>query len=282
MLDNGTSTRSGYVASLEIVLKHQRHSSAEVVALMEAVDALPSAAIWAALMYADDADRESELVRARCALTDNLMKGTPLEPYLIGFDGSLKALVRESRLRAGRLLNETDASKTLEIINHITSIDPEDPLDYSMQVGRNAWLRETIRRRDAELFSAIFSFAEVSRLEHRSPLVVELALIFTAAAALPLVLTYGLLRACERSQRAEQELRIRKAEADMKEQEARAWAYKADTMKEVRDGVQKMNLGERVAVPEQAIVASVNLSAPAIAELSKNPLIERVSLSLAA
>lgn len=60
--------------------------------------------------------------------------------------------------------------------------DPDDPLDLGLQVGLNAWLRQTVRDADPALYSELFGFADVRRINHDSPLALTLVIVTVSAA----------------------------------------------------------------------------------------------------
>jgi hypothetical protein len=66
-------------------------------------------------------------------------------------------------------------------------LDPLDALDIGLQYGLNTWFRQTVRQLDDQTYNRVFGFASVERIEHRSPIVIETAIVVGGIAGTALV-----------------------------------------------------------------------------------------------
>jgi hypothetical protein len=95
---------------------------------------------------------------------------------------------------------------------------------------------------------------------------------------LPPLIVFGLFRAIASASRRNAEAKIRETEARLKEEELRGVKLRNDILECVRDTVREASVGGALRVPDEVLVAAANVSSPAIADLSSNPLIEKVTI----
>ena len=157
---------------------------------------------------------------------------------------------------------------------------PVSSLDSGVIVGINAWARQEIYRNNPELYNKLFHFAEVSKLEHRSPLVLELA-VAIAIPSLPILITYGLMRAVASHRKMEAEIRIREREADIKEEELRQKKIQTAIVEEIYTGIKsQQSIDGHIDIPEKVIENAASFSVSSVGELGSSPLVDKLTFSI--
>jgi len=250
-------------AYLRIKLNTEQHSVAEVATLLQVVDNLVSAPVWAGILDREFADRDESFAQAREILGSSADLPKAKRRFYPGFSRNFAYGRLADGFRDSELLEEPAGSN--------------EPLDIGVQVGLNYWLKRVVRDADPNLYKRLFDAPGVSRLEHHSPLLLEVCVLLGATVAGVVLLTYGLLRAAAVSNRKEIENRIRRAEATSKEQEALQREIQTEMLSEVRDAIREQRKDDDFAVPESAVAAAVAIASPSVAELNSNPLIKNMT-----
>lgn len=143
----------------------------------------------------------------------------------------------------------------------------------------NSWFRRAIFQSSRELYKELCSFADVRRLEHHSPLIIELG-IALGVLSTPVIIAYGLLTATARARRMDAESDIREAEAKSKGQEAAQRELQTRILRAVTETVEKQAAEGKLEVPKEAITKAVQVASPGIADLGNNPLIKEVTFGV--
>lgn len=237
-------------AFLRIELKAMGHSMADVALVTQAADGLVCASVWAALQttengLTDDFSRARELVK----MSADYPKAN--QRFYPGF-GSF-------------------GSPPFDV-------EPYDALDFGVLVGVNAWLKKIVQNHDVELFNRIFSFAEVSRLEHHSPLLLEVAVLLGGATFAVPLLTYGLMRAVVRCRQLELNNELRETDVELKREELKQRRIQTEVLSSVRDTIR--GPGQSVTVSDATLAAITTISSPSVAELATSPLIGSISVGV--
>lgn len=156
------------------------------------------------------------------------------------------------------------------------NFDPRNPMDATIRYALNSWIYRTLLQADADLCDDMFSFAKLERVEHHSPLAIELSLI-VGAALIPVILTYALLRTVTDARRRHAEVRLRDTEVMIKEEELTHRRIQTRILENVARATEEMDVD---AIPKEAIIAAATVSTSPIADLSSSPLIGSVTLGL--
>lgn len=247
------------VATLRVELASPQHSIADVALIVEDLDSLVVGALWGSMVRPEDGTLE----RARAILMESVNSpkaGGRFYPYFHRLN------FREPFSFKGDPYDRND-------------FDPYDPLDAGMQFGLNSWFRRAIFQRNPDLYGELYSFADVRKLEHHSPLIIELGIVMGVLSS-PVILAYGLMTAAARARRMEAEADIREAEAESKWQEAKQRALQTRMMAAVTETVEKQAAEGRLKVSEQAITTSVQVASPGIADLGENSLIKEITFGI--
>ncbi len=252
-------------AYLRVNLRSEQHSVAEVSALLQVIDNLVSAPVWAGILDPEFSVRDEAFARVKEIVASSASRqkatGRFYPRFFLDFGyGDPDQVLRDGEFG---LLEQIAGSS--------------DPLDLGVQFGLNYWLKSEIRKVDDGLYESLFGQSRVSRLEHSSPLLLEVCLMLGASAGSVVLLTYGLLRATAAFSRRQAENRIRHAEADSKEQEALQRELQTEIVAQVRDAIREQREEGRFVVPDAAIAAAVNIASPSIAELSGSPIIKDIT-----
>lgn len=175
---------------------------------------------------------------------------------------------------------ERRRSDAIRTVQDIDDFDPFDPLDIGVTFGLNTWMRKVIQNADIELYYRLFSFGDIARLEHKSPLVIELLVCLGTVTLTPIILTYGIMRAVARCKRLELDNELRETEVQLKREELRQRRIQTEILDELKSAVKHRIANANINIPEGVLVAATTISSPAVAELSTNPLIGSVTLGL--
>lgn len=249
-------------ATLTIQLDGNEHSSASVAVLVQAVDGLASAAVWASLLYADEG-LSPEFHWAREQIAD-LRRDKASGRFYPQF-------VRPARPR-----NRWFPSA----VNVLRDFDADDPLDFAVTVGTNLWLRKELESRDRERADRLFSFAEISRLEHRSPLLIELSVAIGVTALVSALILYGAMKAASHLRKMEEDRRREQLQEELQREDLKQRRIQTEILQVMRDAVVERQAGGQLTIPDAALVAAATISSPAVREISKSPLIGSVSLGV--
>jgi hypothetical protein len=247
------------IATLRVELSSIEHSMADVALIVEDLDSLIVGALWGAMIRPQG--NNEVLWRARSILEGSAAEG-----------------------KAGSRFHPQFYRITFDETAYLEpqgGFDPFNPLDAGMQFGINSWFRRALFQRDPGLYRELCSFADVSRLEHNSPLIIELSIAIAAVSA-PVVLAYGLMTAAARARRLEAEADIREAEAESKKEEAKQRALQTRMMQAVTERVEKQAAEGRLEIPKEAITKAVQVASPGVADLGENSLIKEVTFGISA
>lgn len=265
-------------ASLSITLSSRTHSVGDLAFVSETVNDLVASAAWAVIL-----DRDSEIEEARAAriiLQEELDRGKAGARFFPSFDRVLDypesfPFNQSSVLEQGEIDPESR-------LNSVKNFELYEPLDRATLSGINSWLRRTLAERNREAYNKVIGFAEVTRLEHHSPLLMEVAIILGAAAALPVLIAYGLLRAAAKAKRLNAEAEIREAEAKDRWEVVKQRKIQTEILEELRDAVKEQRKDGGIKVPDTVLAAAAQIGTPSIADLGSSPLIERLTIGLTA
>lgn len=240
------------VATLQVSVSSTEVLAPDLGLLVGALNGLVAASIWGAL-----ADRQSDdhrLYRAREILHNT----------------------RRTPKGRARFYPDFWTADDLPFLEDYDEFDPVDPLDSSVRDGLNSWLSRSLYLQDPRLYNDLFSFAKVQRLEHHSPLLVELAVLI-AAPVVPALLAYGLMRTVAGIRRALAEARIREAEAAIREEELNHRRIQSRILDDVATAVHEMDAKE---IPKSVVAAAAKVGTTSIADLGSSPLIGSVTLGV--
>jgi len=241
-------------ALLVVELQSTTHSSADVRFVVDALDGIVSAGVWAAISYPDG--QGDDLIVARRHLDEE---------------------IHRPKSRARFFPDWLQFSDPESIDAPALAFEPLDPMDAGVRDGLNSFLRRALWQRDKQLYSRVFGFASVKRIEHHSPLLIELAVALTGAIALPAVLAWGIMRAAAGMRKASAEARIREVEAEIREEELRQKKIQTRILEEVANAAHE--LGPQ-RIPRGAIEKASQISTTAVSDLGASPLIGSVTVGL--
>ena len=247
------------IATLRVELSSVEHSMADVALIVEDLDSLIVGALWGAMTRPQG--ENDVLSRGRSILERSAAEG--------------KAAARFHPRFWQITFDEIDYREPEG------GFDPFNPLDAGMQFGINSWFRRALFQSDPKLYRELCSFADVSRLEHHSPLLIELS-IAVAVLSAPVVLAYGLMTAAARARRLEAEANIREQEAESKKEEVKQRALQTRMMQAVTEAVEKQAAEGKLIVPKEAITKAVQVASPGVADLGENTLIKEVTFGISA
>ena len=154
--------------------------------------------------------------------------------------------------------------------------DPSDPLDSGIRYGLNHWLRNITYKSDPELYNDIFSFAQLSRAEHRSPLFVELAVIISIG-FIPAILTYGVMMAVANCKRKFAEVGIREKELEIKDEESKQKKIQTEILEELRKTIKEKGID---SVPDNVLAATAATSSAPVNDLGSSPLVGSITFGV--
>lgn len=252
-------------ASLSIQLYSETHSMSEVGSLVEILQSLPMVSFWASIFNQESED--DEVIIARKILSEDVLKDGNDNRFFPHF----KSLVRHL----------DDPFALIELSDYFKGLDPFNVMDVAVMQGINIWARKLIYLKNRQLSYKLFDYAQVSRLEHYSPLLIELSIILGGAIALPILLTYGIMRAVASNRRAEAENQIRENEAKIKNEEFKQKQIQTIMLEEIHNAMDEQKQREGyIKVPEKVMENVAGFAVSPIAELGKSPLIDKVSFSI--
>lgn len=240
------------IATLQVVLRSTEVAAADLRFLVDALDDLVAASIWGAL--ADRQSDDSRLHHAREILSH----------------------IRRTPKAGARFYPDFRNTNDLPFLEDDDHFDPLDPLDSSVRGALNSWLSRSLYSADPQLYANLFSFAKIQRLEHHSPILVELAVLI-AAPFVPALLVYGLMRTVTGIRRALAEARIREAETSIREEELTHRRIQSRILEDVAAAVREMDAKE---IPKSVVAAAAKVGTTSIAELGSSPLIGSVTLGV--
>lgn len=256
-------------ARLGIVLRGNEHSSSDVSLLTEDIDMLASAAAFAAMSDPESGDKW--ILRGREILSKAADRSISARRFFPEFAPNLRNGVLSI---LGQLLNSS-AGDSLEQ-------DVIDPMDIGVLVGVNSWIRREILVNDRQAYAKIFGFAQIERIQHSSPLVVEVAVALSAA-AVPGVVLYGLMRAVAGLRRQAAEAEIRELEVLEKKEILKQRRIQTAILHELHDALHETRQRDPdFHVPESVLAAAAQISSPAVSDLGSSSLIGNVTFGMSA
>ena len=251
-------------ASLRFQLSSEVHNISEIWMLVEAVDNIAMGGVWAEL--ANSRTRNEAYIEARQILNKKRNSRKAGNRFFPDFNR--------------QYYEKTPDDKELFIIPYLNTLDPFDPLDSSIITGLNSWIRKEIYGHSPKLFSKIFDFANVRKLEHQSPLVLEIAVGIAIAATSPMLITYGIMKAISSLRRSEAEADIRKTEAKLREEELKQRRIETAIKEEIYESVREKREKQELDLPDEAISAAISTTSPAVADLGSSSLINNVTFGV--
>jgi hypothetical protein len=258
--------------TLTLVLSGAQHSSSDIAFLTENVQAIVSAALWACLI--NPGASGDYLHRARMILSDalhaDLKSHGRFYPYFyrIFEDRRTFPFTQESLIE----------DRSAEGLSKSEHFDITNPLDVSTLIGINAWARRQLYATDPDLCGQLFDFAAVDKLEHHSPVLLELGVAIGAVVTAPVLLTYGLMRALAKAKRGDLEVAIRQVELEEKREALRQRKLQTRLYEELVAAFQEQRKRDRdLKVPDAVLANAVQIASPAISELSSSPLVGKIT-----
>jgi hypothetical protein len=249
-------------ASLGIQLSSESHSTSEVGYIVDIIDSLPMVSFWSALVTPETNDKN--IFIARELLSESAMRGKAKHRFYPLFHRDFH-LIDENRYAPFQSLPKFDSF---------------DPLDIGVIAGVNTWAKRVIFQKDKNLYNQLFNFAAVSKLEHHSPLVIELAIAISIP-SLPIILTYGLMRAAASYRRLSAEADIREKEADIKDEELKQKRIQTAILEEMKSSIEQQGIKkEKIRIPEKALENVATFGVSSVAELAHSPLIDKMTFGI--
>jgi hypothetical protein len=242
--------------SFRVVLAEGQDTIASLRFLTEALHGVVSAAVWGSLAHTDSND--PRVHRTRELLRSCIRDPKAPSRFFPRFDQSL------GENFVFRILEEQ-------------SFEPTDPMDSATRYALDSWLLRMSQQRDPVLYRELFAFARLDRVEHHSPLAVELSLVIGAATLLPVLLTYTLMRTITDARRRVAEARIREAEAGIKEEELKHVQLQTRILETVAVAAEELDAHE---IPKDATTAAAKVGTSSVADLASSPLIGSVTLGI--
>lgn len=257
-------------AFLRIELKSEYHSLSEITSLVQVLDNLLMASVLGAMN--DSNLKDENLLKARYilhgAIKQNQKSDERFNPYFKNyFEPFLlpERIYLENNYRVNEENNELDSS---------------NPMDLGMQLGINAWARKEIYLHDRTLYNNLFTFAEVKKLEHNSPLLIEISVVLGAAIVVPAVLLYGMFRAVQILRKKDLENDIRQNEVNQKQVQLTQSERRTEIITIIRDVLKEKMSNNEVIIPDSVLAEAAKIADVSIAELKGDPLINQLSVGI--
>jgi hypothetical protein len=247
-------------ATLSTQLSSKFHNMGEVNHLTEIIGQLPMIGFWSAMAIPKQND--NKISEAQAILRRSAEKHGNDDRFYPGFINEF------SHIGEGEWMP----------FSAFHNYKPFSSLDTGVIVGINTWARQEIYRTNPELYAELFQFAEVSKLEHHSPLVLELAVAISIP-TLPILLTYGLMRAVSSHRKMEAEIRIREREADIKDEELRQKKIQTAIVEEIYTSI-KSQRGSNLDIPEKVIENAASFAVSSVSELGSSPLVDKITFGV--
>jgi len=248
-------------ATLTVQLSSEYHNVGEVNLVIEALNSLAFSGVWAMLLNPDD---HEDGFTARSILIESINQ-------------SNKANARffPAFYRFNRRESPDDFFEDL-----LARFDPLDPMDAALITGLNSWIYREISRANGGLLERLLNFARITRCEHKSPLALELAIIM-AMPSMPVLITYGILRAVDALRRRKAETEIRETERELKKEELKQRRLQTTVLEEIVAAMNEQKAqGHKIQVSEELLKPIVEISSPAVSDLSDSPFIGSVTLGI--
>lgn len=243
-------------ASLIVQLESKAHSSADVRFVVDALDGIVCAGIWAALFQPNALPDEFRI--SRSLVEEEIRRGKS----------------------QGRFFPAWEPFHEPEWIDASGfAFDPLDPMDAGVRDGMNSFLRRTIWHRDRELYARVFGIAEIKRIEHSSPLLVELAVLIAGATFLPGILIWGIMRAVASGRKSLAEAKIRESESGIREEELKQKKLQTEILEEVVATVKERG---HDSISQAVVEKAAQISTTAVNDLGSSPLIGSITVGLSA
>jgi len=256
-------------ATLTVTLKSSQHTVADVAFLVNSIDNLTMASLWGSLK--DVSPQDATLNWARHTLQETMITSRKRERRF--FPGLLEYISGRSQFEGNRRRFGEDFE---------LEFDPFDPLDVGVQSGLNAMLRRLLRENDSEQYGRLFSFAVIRRLDHHSPLVLELAAVLAGAVAMPALLLYGCMAAVYYGRRREAEVSIREAERGLKEEELKQSKIRTHIQEQMAASIADRFSNQPREIPDVVLAETARIASTTVADLGSSPLIGSISIGLSA
>jgi hypothetical protein len=241
-----------------ITLGPERLNVADLAAATEALNGIVSGGVWAAIN--SDSEESRELRRAWRILSDESAGRRAAARFHPGFYEELSVHWRKRWPDRERL-----------------GLSAYEPLDAGMQAGIFAWMRRSLYREDPKLCASLFDFAQIRRIEHHSPLLMEVA-IFLGAVTLPAFLVFGCLKAAALARKSNAEAEIREEEARIRREEGKQQEMKTRVQKLIEEEIYRQASEGKLKVPKEAVVEFVRVVSPSVADLGDTSLIKDLTI----
>lgn len=257
------------IASLTVVLKGKRHLVANVASVVDALDNLVWSGVWGAIL--SGRSRSTPQFRARMVLRDYATHPHLAARFFPGFAESMST----------RLAGKGDIfDKPPRIHLGELELDPFDLADRSVLDGIRVWAKRALSHADPKLFNELFGFAHVRRAEHKSPMLIELAIILGVSVGAPALIAYGCMKAAQLLNKTDAESDIRRTEADLKREELKQRRIQTAILEGIKQAVDEKARKGKLDISEGILVEIAKIASPSIAELSHNPLIGKITVGV--
>lgn len=248
---------------LHVTLAGDKHSLADARVVFDAVDGLVVGSILASAL--SEKPETDALIKTREVLTSTLADPRASRRFYPGFH----ELMTRSRI------SEFPDYESEELLVHPTPLAPLNPMDAGVVDGIGSFVRRSISQGDKELHDELFGMASVLAVEHRSPLLLEVAIGVGASGFITFALVLGSIRAAVGLRRRAAEADIREVEASIRREELAQKRVQTDLLKQIHEAVQENGVR---GVSPTVLASAVALNATPVADLGSNPLIGEVSI----
>jgi len=262
------------MATLTVVLPFQSDSAPSLHLVIGALNGLVSAGVWAGLRSHGGKDPVFE--KARSILEKELRRDKAAKRFYPEFGDSRSKDVRSKKVRS-KDVRSKDERKWFTPPEALKEFDPGDPFDAAVRDALNSYLRRTLCQADPALAVELFGFARVTRVEHNSPLLVELALFIAMGIAIPMLVVLGGMRAAFSLRKQDVELEIRSIQRDTLQEELRQKKLQTRIIAAAAEVAEELDIHE---FPHEAIAEGAQISTTAVHDLGTSPLIGSLTLGL--
>ncbi len=260
-------------AKLTVQLNSKEHNIGEIWTVMESLDNLSMSGFWATILSGEINDEN--ILQAReilsSSMKNNRKNGRRFFPSFVDlFD------IEMNKQRDGKDQLDLYDFPSNEFFS---DFDSNNSLDTSVMAGMNSWVRKEILLNDKDLFNELFGKAIISKLEHHSPLLIELALIISTP-LLPIIMTYGIMRAVTSHRKMEIENKIRDNERKIKEEEYQQKKIQTKILEEIYSVVKEESKNGEFRINEKVIENAAKISVSTVSDLNTNPFINSVTFGV--
>jgi hypothetical protein len=252
--------------SLSIQMNSKYHSLAEVAFIIESLDNLTMASVLGSMV--DPLSEDRLVVQAREILDYSIKKNPSSKArfYPNFFDTFSQASLRS---RENQFLDSTYI---------YGGFNPGIPMDVGMQVGINSWVRREIYLNDPKLYNALFSFTTVRKLEHYSPLIIEVSVLILGGLLIVPVLMGGCIIALNKIAKKSAETDIRQSEAQLKKEEVKQQIIRTQIMETLRDTINEKSANGQLRIPDSVLAETARIAQSTVSDLKDNPLIGQLTI----